>query len=111
MKFLPLVWAILWRKKVRTVFTLLSIVVAFLLFGMLQGVNSAFREAIDRANVNRLFVSNSVSFTESLPYAYLTQIESVPGVARVSYYTWFGPYYQDPKNFIYAFPTDPERDA
>jgi len=35
----------------------------------------------------------------------------VPGVSQVSYYTWFGPYYQDPKNFIFAFPTDPVRDA
>ena len=111
MRFLPLLWAILWRKKIRTVFTLLSIVVAFLLFGMLQGVNSAFKQTVDRANVNRLVVANSVSFTENLPYSYLARIETVPGVSQVSYYTWFGPYYQDPKNFIFAFPTDPVRDA
>jgi putative ABC transport system permease protein len=111
MRFLPLLWAILWRKKVRTVFTLLSIIVAFLLFGMLQGVNSAFQQTVDRANVNRLVVANSVSFTENLPYSYLSRIETVPGIAHVSYYTWFGPYYQDPKNFIFAFPTDPVRDA
>lgn len=111
MKFLPLIWAILWRKKVRTIFTLLSIVVAFLLFGMLQGVNSAFKEAVDSANVNRLIVANSVSFTESLPYAYMGQIEAVPGIRSVAHYNWFGPYYQDPKNFVAAFPMDAERDA
>jgi putative ABC transport system permease protein len=110
-KFLPLIWAILWRKKVRTIFTLLSIVVAFLLFGMLQGVNSAFKEAVDSANVNRLIVANSVSFTESLPYAYMGQIEAVPGIRSVAHYNWFGPYYQDPKNFVAAFPMDAERDA
>ncbi len=104
MKFLPLVWAILWRKKVRTIFTLLSIIVAFLLFGMLQGVNSAFKQTVDRANVNRLIVANSISFTESLPFSYLSRIESVPGVAHVSHQNWFGPYYQDPKNFSAAFP-------
>ncbi|MBS0614790.1 MAG: ABC transporter permease [Proteobacteria bacterium] len=109
MKFLPLIWAALWRKKTRTVFTLLSIVVAFLLFGMLQGVNAAFNSAVDRANVNRLMVANATAFTESLPYAYLTQIESVPGVSAVSQQSWFGGYYQDPKNFVFSFPVEPLR--
>jgi putative ABC transport system permease protein len=110
MKHFPLVWSMLWRKKVRTSFTLLSIVTAFLLFGMLQGVNSAFKEAIDRANVNRLIVINKISLTENLPHSYMAQIESVAGVAAVSQYSWFGPYYQDPKNFIAAFPTEADRD-
>jgi len=109
MKYLPLVWAALWRRKARTIFTLLSIVVAFLLFGMLQGVNAAFNSAIDRANVNRLMVVNATAFTESLPYAYLTQIESVPGVSAVSHQSWFGTYYQDPKNVIFSFPVEPAR--
>ena len=75
MKFLPLIWAALWRKKARTIFTLLSILVAFLLFGMLQGVNAAFNATIDRANVNRLMVASSTAFTESLPYSFKAQIE------------------------------------
>jgi putative ABC transport system permease protein len=108
-KFLPLVWAALWRRKVRSLFTLLSIVVAFLLFGMLQGVNAAFSQAVERSHVNRLIVANSISFTESLPYAYKTQIEAVPGVARVAHLSWFGAYYQDPKNFVFSFPTEPEQ--
>jgi putative ABC transport system permease protein len=89
---------------------MLSILTAFVLFGMLQGVNSAFKEAIDRANVNRLIVANKISLTESMPYSYMTRIESVAGVARVSPYVWFGPYFQDPKNFVAAFPTEAERD-
>ena len=67
MKFIPLIWAMLWRKKVRTSLTLLSILIAFLLFGMLQGVNSAFKQTIERSNVNRLVVTNKISITESLP--------------------------------------------
>lgn len=110
MKFIPLIWAMLWRKKVRTFLTLLSILIAFLLFGMLQGVNSAFKQTIERSNVNRLIVTNRISITESLPYAYLQQIEAMPGVALVSHESWFGPYYQDPKNFIAAFPVEPERE-
>jgi putative ABC transport system permease protein len=110
MKFIPLIWAMLWRKKVRTSLSLLSIMIAFLLFGMLQGVNSAFKETIERSNVNRLVVTNRISITENLPYAYMQQIEALPGVERVSHESWFGPYYQDPKNFIAAFPVEPERE-
>jgi len=110
MKFVPLVWAILWRKKTRTLLTLLSIMIAFLLFGMLQGINAAFKGTIERANVNRLIVTNSISFTESLPYADLSQIEAISGVARVSQESWFGSYFQDPTNFVAAFPVEADRE-
>lgn len=109
MKFLPLLWSGLWRKRARTVFTLLSIVVAFVLFGMLQGVNAAFNNALNAAAVDRLNVVSRISFTESLPYSYLAQIESLPGVAAVAYQSWFGTYYQDRKNFVFSFPVDPVR--
>ena len=109
MKYFPLIWAGLWRKKARTIFTLLSIVVAFLLFGMLQGVNAAFNNTVETANVNRLTVVSKINFTESLPYSYLTQIDAVPGVSAVAWFSWFGTYYQDPKNFVFSFPGDPAR--
>src|ERR1700733_1960609 len=107
MKFLPLLWAGLWRKRARTIFTLLSIVVAFVLFGMLQGVNAAFNNALNAAAVDRLDVVSRISFTEALPFGYLTEIEALPGVAGVAYQSWFGTYYQDPKNFVFSFPLDP----
>jgi putative ABC transport system permease protein len=88
----------------------LSIVIAFLLFGMLQGINAAFKETIERSNVNRLIITNKISLTENLPYSYMSQIESIPGVTIVSHESWFGPYYQDPKNMIAAFPVEPERE-
>ncbi|HEV2676295.1 MAG TPA: FtsX-like permease family protein [Aliidongia sp.] len=109
MKFLPLVWAGLWRKRTRTFFTLLSILIAFLLFGMLQGTNAAFSRGVDAANVNRLVTVSRISFTEPLPYADLAQIEALPGVDHVAFASWFGAYYQDPKQFIFSFPVDPER--
>ena len=109
MKYFPLIWAGLWRKKTRTIFTLISILVAFLLFGLLQGVNAAFTRGVEGANLNRLYVQSKISFTENLPYADLPQIEAVPGVTKVAHASWFGPYYQDPKNFIFTFPVEPER--
>jgi putative ABC transport system permease protein len=109
MKYFPLIWAGLWRKRTRTIFTLLSIITAFLLFGLLQGINAAFSKGVTGANVDRLYVQSRVSFTEPLPFADLTQIEAVPGVSAVAYSTWFGTYYQDPKNFVFSFPVDGER--
>jgi putative ABC transport system permease protein len=105
-KYLPLIWAGLWRKPTRTAFTFLSILFAFVLVGLLQGVNAAFSTGVEASNVNRLQVQNKINFTESLPIAQLEQIKAVPGVARVTYATWFGAYYQDPKNFLFSFPVD-----
>lgn len=108
MKFFPLLWAGLWRKRARTVFTILSIVTAFLLFGMLQGVLAAFDKNLEAAAVDRLTVVSKVSFTEPLPYSYLSQIQTIPGVAGVTYESWFGTYYREPTNQVFSFPIDPE---
>lgn len=108
MKYLPLLWASLWRRKARTIFTLLSIVIAFLLFGMLQGVSAAFQQGVDNANVNRLIVTSRISLTESLPISQQPQIAAVPGVSGVTQAVWFGGYYQEQKNFIFATPVDIE---
>jgi putative ABC transport system permease protein len=109
MKFFPLLWAGLWRKRTRTVLTLLSVVIAFLLFGLLQGVNSWLSNALAETRVNRLYTVSRISYIEPLPMAYLTQIESVPGVERVAYFNWFGGYFQDAKNSITSYPIDVRR--
>ena len=109
MKYFPLLWSGLWRKKTRTFLTLASIIVAFLLFGLLQGVNSAFDKGVAAARLDRLYVNSKVSFTEPLPFGHMAQIEAVKGVDLVSYSNWFGGYYQDPKNFVFSFAVDAER--
>lgn len=109
MRHFPLVWAALWRKRTRTLLTLLSIVIAFFLFGLLQGVNAAFNRGVELANVDRLVTINRIALTEQLPYAFLQQIQAVDGVKSVAYATWFGGYYQEPKNFIFAAPVDIDR--
>ena len=45
MKFLPLVWKNLWRRRIRTIFTLACIFIAFLLFGMLMASQSHSRQS------------------------------------------------------------------
>ena len=107
MKFFPLLWATLWRKKTRTVFTLLSIVVAFLLFGILETVDDAFANpGVGVAGADKLITTNKYSITLQLPFSDTQQIRSVPGVAEVTWLSWFGAYYQESKNFIFALPID-----
>ena len=108
MKFLPLLWATLWRKKVRTVLTLLSLMVAFLLLGLLQGANSLFNGATINLSAPILISQARVSFTSPLPLSLMSRMQAVPGVTAVSHSQFFGGYYQDPKNFFAQFATVPD---
>src|ERR1700736_5028375 len=109
MKYFPLIWATLWRKKTRTIFTLLSVVVAFLLFGVLETIDYAFAHpSAGVTGADKLITTNKYSIVLSLPFADAQQIRSVPGVAEVTWLTWFGAYYQESKNFVFAVPIDAE---
>ena len=108
MKFLPLLWSSLWRKKIRTIFTLLSVFVAFLLFGLLMTIRGAFSFGVDIAGVDRLVLIHKVSLIMPLPVAYKERLASTEGVAAVSHQTWFGGVYQDPSNFFAQMVVEPE---
>jgi putative ABC transport system permease protein len=107
MKYFSLIWAQLFRSKTRTLLTLLSVVAAFLLFGMLDSVRVAFNAGGSVEGANRLIVASRLSITQSLPINLLPQIEAVPGVRKVTYAMWFGGIYQDPKNFFPNFSVAP----
>jgi putative ABC transport system permease protein len=107
MKYFPLVWAGLWRKRARTILTLLSVIVAFLLFGLLQGINASFGTVVEQQRGNRLYVLSRVSLIESLPFAYAEQLRNIPGVSVVTYQDYFGGYFQEPKNTIASLAIDP----
>ena len=112
MRYLPLLWAGLFRKKTRTILTLLSIVVAFALFGLLQAVKVAFDAGADMADAKRLLTTARYSIIEPLPMGYLRRIEQVPGVVGVAYADWFGSKYQNESNAFPVFAVDPaQRDA
>jgi putative ABC transport system permease protein len=108
MKFLPLLWSNLWRKKIRTVFTLLSIFVAFLLFGLLMTIRTAFAIGVDIAGLDRLVLIHKVSLIMPLPISYLGRLQSTPGVEMATHSTWFGGIYQDPSNFFAQIAVVPE---
>jgi putative ABC transport system permease protein len=108
MKYLPLIWKNVWRRKVRTIFTMLVVMVAFLLFGVLMAVRMAFTFGIEVAGVDRLMMLHKVGFLMMLPEAYKTQLESMPGVQLATHQTWFGGVYQDPSNFFAQMVVEPE---
>src|SRR5438477_4929407 len=108
MKFLPLIWANLRRKKLRTLLTLLSILVAFLLFGYLCAIKQALNAGVSVAGADRLVVRHKVSLIQSLPESYKARMESIPGVAAATHQTWFGGTYQDSKKMFMQNPVLPE---
>lgn len=108
MKFLPLVWKNIWRRKFRTTFTLLSIFIAFLLFGILMTIRNSFAFGVEIAGLDRLVLINKVSLIMPLPYSYQARLSAVPGVQLVTHNTWFNGIYQDPANFFANIAVDPE---
>jgi putative ABC transport system permease protein len=107
MKYFSLIWAQLFRSKTRTLLTLLSVVAAFLLFGMLDSVRVAFNSGGSVDGANRLVVASRLSITQSLPINLESQIRTIPGVKNVTYAMWFGGIYRDPKDFFPNFSVAP----
>ncbi|MGB9008045.1 MAG: FtsX-like permease family protein [Candidatus Acidiferrales bacterium] len=108
MKYLPLIFANLSRKKLRTTLTIGSFAVAVFLFGFLAIIHGAFSGDMGVVGVDRLMVINKVSIIQPLPISYQAQIQRIPGVKYVAAQTWFGGIYQDPKNFFPSFAVDPD---
>ena len=108
MKYFHLIWAALFRRKTRTILTLVSITAAFLLFGMLDAVRTGFDQAGNSANgAERLQTGSRLSFIQTLPQSLEARIAQVPGVKMVTYANWFGGAYQDPHNQVFSFAVEP----
>ena len=106
---LRLVLANLTRKKLRTLFTLASVVIAFVLFALLGGLSRAFTSGVELAGADRLVTQHKVSFIQPMPLAYVQRVRGLDGVRAVSHYTWFGAYFQDARQQFALFPTELER--
>jgi putative ABC transport system permease protein len=105
-KHLPLLWANLGRKKLRTGLTLASIIVAFLLFGLMQTLRVALTGNPDLAGVDRLMTMHKLAIIQPLPESYLNRIRAVEGVTVATSFDWFGGVYQDDRNQIPSFAVD-----
>ncbi len=109
MKYVGLVLSGLLRRKLRTGLTLLALLMAFTLLGLLQAVNSLFGGAADFLGANRLITQASTSFTQPLPMRLMPQIEAVPGVESVMHSQFFGGQYQEGRGFFPQFAVNPQR--
>jgi putative ABC transport system permease protein len=107
MKFLPLVWSGLWRKPARTLFTLLSVLVAFVLFGLLQGMNSAFALVIEQQKLDRLFIDPRFP-GQPLPRTHIDEIRKVPGITLLTEVSFLPGYYQEQTNRLLSINTSPD---
>jgi putative ABC transport system permease protein len=108
MKFLPLIIANLFRKKIRTALTVGSFAVALFLFGLLAIVRGAFSQGVDIAGTDRLVVINKVSLIQPLQLYYADRLGLIAGIKQVTHDNWFGGVYQDEKNFFPQFAVDVE---
>ena len=98
MKHLHLIYKNLTRKKLRTSFTVLSIFISFLLFGLLVALRTGFGQGVEVAGLDRLLTVHKVSLIQFLPIKYVNFIAAVNGVEAVTHWTWFGGYYQERRN-------------
>ncbi len=108
MSYVSLIWAGLFRRRTRTLLTLFSIVVAFLLFGLLRSIADAFSVGVDVAGVDRLIVQPKYSIIDPLPISHMNRIAGLDGVAMVTHADWFGGFYQERKNFFPKYPVNPK---
>jgi putative ABC transport system permease protein len=106
MKYPYFIYKNLTRKKVRTTLTILSIMVAFLLFGLLRSLSAAFDGGAKIAGEDRLITVNKVTLIMPLPYSYLNKVRALDGVDTVTMANWFGAYFQDKRNQFPQFSVD-----
>jgi putative ABC transport system permease protein len=100
MRYLYLVWKNLGRRKLRTLLTVFSTIVAFVLFGLLAAVRMGFRAGVDVSGADRMMVTHKISIILPLPISYEERIRTVPGVQGITHANWFGGVYKEPKNFF-----------
>src|SRR5260370_38780986 len=108
MKFRRLIFANLFRKKIRLILTIGSFAIALLLFMFLAVVKSAFSRGVEVAGADRLVIVNRAGLIQVMPISYGDKVLAIPGVKAVTHNHWFGGVYQDEKNFFPQFAIDIE---
>jgi putative ABC transport system permease protein len=107
-KFLGLVLKSAKRSKRRTLLTVMSVAIAVFLFAALRAVLDGFNAGAEAASSTRVVTIRSTSLMFQMPISHLETIKNIPGVQDVTYASWFGGIYKDPKNFFGQFAVDPE---
>ena len=95
------------RHRLRTLLTLLGLMVAVCAFGFLRTVVDAWYAGVEASSSTRLIVRSATSLTVPLPLAYSERLRAVGGLSTVSWSNWFGGVYQTERNFFPQFAVDP----
>ncbi|HMV05834.1 MAG TPA: FtsX-like permease family protein [Accumulibacter sp.] len=95
------------RHKLRTVLTLIGLVVAICAFGLLRTIIDAWYAGVEASSSTRLVTRSSISLTFQLPLGYAQRIRAVDGVRAISWANWFGGVYITERNFFPQFAIDP----
>ena len=107
MRYLPLIWMNVWRRRVRTSFTLLCVFIAFMLFGLVMTIRGAFTLGVDVAGIDRLVLINKVTLILPLPFSYRDRLRRIPGVELATHQSWFNGAYQEPTNVLNTIAVEP----
>src|SRR5580698_3835339 len=103
MKYIPLVWAAIMRKPARAVLTLLSVMIAFTLFGLTIGMNATFAAVQAEAKDNRIYSApRFAGGMTPLPLAVTREIGGIPGVSEVGYQNFIPGYITNLKNRVFV---------
>jgi len=108
MKLISLLWGNMFRKPTRTSLTFVSLVIAFLLFMLLQAISDAFSGGVSLEGLDRIVIDSKYSMTDNLPLSYVQQIRLLDEVDQVTSMSWFGGYFREPRNSFATYPVDPE---
>ena len=95
------------RHRLRTLLTMVGLVVAICAFGLLRTIVDAWYNGVEGTSSTRLVTRNAISLTFPLPLAYAERIRSVEGVSSVSWSNWFGGVYVTERNFFPQFAIEP----
>jgi putative ABC transport system permease protein len=107
MKYLSLIWMSVWRRRVRTTFTLLCVFIAFMLFGLVMTIRNAFTLGVSVAGIDRLVLINKITLVMPLPVSYRARLQQVEGVDLATHQTWFNGAYQQPTNVLSTIAVEP----
>ena len=109
LRWLPLVWANLTRRKLRFAFTFISILLAFVMFGLLDALRTSLDGAVNLAGADRLLLQNKINLTVPNPLSYYEKVRATPGVRAATVMNWFGGMYRDGKQQIQVQAVYPEQ--
>lgn len=94
------------RHKLRTLLTMVGLIVAISAFGLLRTIVDAWYAGVEGTSSTRLITRSAISLGYPLPVYYADRIKKIDGVTGVTWLNWFGGVYIDNRNFFARMAVD-----